>query len=762
MTASLEHIQGIERELQMRFARVAPTAKGWVELARVRHAQRSWDRRHLARAAEALQEALALSPSDSSIWDMASDVYHELSRTNFTYVERAIECCRHSLQANGVDEAQTPKAASTWTNLAKVLGEAGRHREAVFATGQALRIDGSFHNRYQHAEALTGAKRRSEAQAVYRTLIVSADSRAEKEVLADVYNHLAVSMFETHIVTGGDQRPSPAHPTDAWARRDELGEALHASRAALRLKPSCSYSHAQNYYQVLATELHALGSLDLATAALWPIAATSWGGSHVSASDHMVAYARAGFRALAVDRQNAGDTRAASIALGVLEWLGHPWHEPLWSLKRAAASTRSWQTAHPQMIESVGMGMAGAESVGTRWVMSERLARDGSGLRQTARWAHRIRAAAHQRSQTPSPATLAPMPPLRSPSSSPSPSPPPSTPPSPTTPVVTDSPLPSGVIVYLCCADEAELADLRRSIRYLHRFFNGAHRYPVVVFHDMLTEEHKASLHAEAQRGAEEGTAKAPHAPTGAACDSANSSSSHHMTFERLGDDVFSMPPSMPSQRSASIPPSIRGYGMGYRHMCRFFSGPLFAHAALASYEYVWRLDSDSFLLDTPLADPFEQMVVANASYAWIHAYRDEAVFVTGLWEATQHFLKSRAIDESIIHRWVPGGARWPDEPMCFATNCFVARREWFMGEAFQAYFRALDEAGGFYAYRWGDACVHMLAVAALLPRSAILHLQTLAYWHQGTVVLPARLRSVAREILGELVLPPFADGAGT
>ena len=46
---------------------------------------------------------------------------------------------------------------------------------------------------------------------------------------------------------------------------------------------------------------------------------------------------------------------------------------------------------------------------------------------------------------------------------------------------------------------------------------------------------------------------------------------------------------------------------------------------------------------------------------------------------------------------------------------------------------RQLDEAGGFYLYRWGDACVHMLAVAALLPARAALKLRTVPYWHQVT-----------------------------
>ena len=55
-----------------------------------------------------------------------------------------------------------------------------------------------------------------------------------------------------------------------------------------------------------------------------------------------------------------------------------------------------------------------------------------------------------------------------------------------------------------------------------------------------------------------------------------------------------------------------------------------------------------------------------------------------------------------------------------------------FASEPYLSYFDALDATGGFYTHRWGDACVHMLAVSALLPRHAVLRLRTVPYWHQG------------------------------
>jgi len=85
--------------------------------------------------------------------------------------------------------------------------------------------------------------------------------------------------------------------------------------------------------------------------------------------------------------------------------------------------------------------------------------------------------------------------------------------------------------------------------------------------------------------------------------------------------------------------------------------------------------------------------------------------------------MRELQIDEERIHSWLPQGRRWPETPMCFATNCFLARREWFVSENYMRYFRAVDAAGGFFWHRWGDACVHMLAVAMLMPREATLKL---------------------------------------
>lgn len=76
---------------------------------------------------------------------------------------------------------------------------------------------------------------------------------------------------------------------------------------------------------------------------------------------------------------------------------------------------------------------------------------------------------------------------------------------------------------------------------------------------------------------------------------------------------------------------------------------------------------------------------------------------------------------------------RYEDEEynLChFWTNFEIARTDIFTSETYQAYFRHLDERGGFYKERWGDAPVHSLAVGMLLSKEEIHYFRDIGYKH--------------------------------
>ena len=83
----------------------------------------------------------------------------------------------------------------------------------------------------------------------------------------------------------------------------------------------------------------------------------------------------------------------------------------------------------------------------------------------------------------------------------------------------------------------------------------------MAIFHDYLTPSHIALLRddvREAERAAR-------------VVDSVSGGGSE-LRFVPIDNETFALPPSLSHLRDR-IPRSIRGYGMGYRHMCRVLGG---------------------------------------------------------------------------------------------------------------------------------------------------------------------------------------------
>lgn len=68
---------------------------------------------------------------------------------------------------------------------------------------------------------------------------------------------------------------------------------------------------------------------------------------------------------------------------------------------------------------------------------------------------------------------------------------------------------------------------------------------------------------------------------------------------------------------------------------------------------------------------------------------------------------------------------------MChFWSNFEIADMDFFRSEGYRKLFRHLDEDGGFYYERWGDAPVHTLAAAMLLRPDELHHFSDVGYIH--------------------------------
>jgi len=187
-----------------------------------------------------------------------------------------------------------------------------------------------------------------------------------------------------------------------------------------------------------------------------------------------------------------------------------------------------------------------------------------------------------------------------------------------------------------------------------------------------------------------------------------------------------------------------------YHHMCRFFAGLFFDHAALQGVEYVWRLEPDVVFPCAVPYDPFRAMRAARKKYGYAIALWEVGDTAPSLFRAAAAFKAAHRLPTSGVWRalaspsWAPwplrellgaagahrdaAGARW--NQCHFWTNFEVAALSWMRSGEYRALFDALDRSGGFYFERWGDAPVHTLAAAMLLRPEEMHRFEDLGYGH--------------------------------
>lgn len=254
-------------------------------------------------------------------------------------------------------------------------------------------------------------------------------------------------------------------------------------------------------------------------------------------------------------------------------------------------------------------------------------------------------------------------------------------------------------IVYMTRSTSRDLHDLQLSLQSLDIYFNDRFQYPVIVFHEDLTPE--------MQRGLESVTRS-------------------RLSFVKL---EFEFPAHLKPQE---IPERILGrFNLGYRHMCRFFAGQIFLHPALREYDWYWRLDTDSFLRGRVSYDVFDHMTTNDYWYGYIAMLTERPEVVTGLWDAVQTYRRRHKLIAPLLQK-LEGQEEGGWNLHYYYNNFEICRLAFGRSQAYLDFFRYIDDLGGIYKHRWGDAPIRTLAVALLVPPEKVHQFAAIPYSHNG------------------------------
>lgn len=177
----------------------------------------------------------------------------------------------------------------------------------------------------------------------------------------------------------------------------------------------------------------------------------------------------------------------------------------------------------------------------------------------------------------------------------------------------------------------------------------------------------------------------------------------------------------------------IYGGSVPYRNMCRFNSGFFYRHELLQQYRYYWRVEPDIKLFCDVDYDPFLVMQDQNKVYGFtISLYEYQATIPT-LWNVVKSFINANpdfvAPGNAMGFLSDDGGESYN---LChFWSNFEIGDLDFWRGEAYSKFFEYLDEQGGFYYERWGDAPVHSIGAALFAKKEQIHFFNDIGYRHE-------------------------------
>lgn len=176
----------------------------------------------------------------------------------------------------------------------------------------------------------------------------------------------------------------------------------------------------------------------------------------------------------------------------------------------------------------------------------------------------------------------------------------------------------------------------------------------------------------------------------------------------------------------------IYGESESYRHMCRFQSGFFWRQEALKEYDWYWRVEPGIKLYCDIPYDIFQWMQDNEKAYGFTITIHEYVRTIESLWDTVRSWWKANpkyiAKDNLVDFISNDGGETYN---LChFWSNFEVANLNLWRSPAYRDFFQYLDETGNFFYERWGDAPVHSIAAALILPKDKIHYFSDVGYHH--------------------------------
>jgi alpha 1,2-mannosyltransferase len=159
-------------------------------------------------------------------------------------------------------------------------------------------------------------------------------------------------------------------------------------------------------------------------------------------------------------------------------------------------------------------------------------------------------------------------------------------------------------------------------------------------------------------------------------------------------------------------------FRVGYRSMCRFFSMGVYPYLCDLGYDYYMRLDDDSYIQSPITQNLFQQMEDNGWRYGWRATRPESNAAIVGLKQCL-------AEHDPRFHTLA-----WRGKLKIYYNNFHIAHCKLWTEEPFKSALEHIDQHGGIYTRRWGDAPIQTLLVKQYLPASERHQFTSFGYTH--------------------------------
>lgn len=176
-----------------------------------------------------------------------------------------------------------------------------------------------------------------------------------------------------------------------------------------------------------------------------------------------------------------------------------------------------------------------------------------------------------------------------------------------------------------------------------------------------------------------------------------------------------------------------------YHRMCRWNSGKFFDNPNLDQYKYYWRVEPKTDYFCDIDYDVFQFMEDHEKDYGFVINLYDSPQSIRTLFPTVLEFFENHPdyVHENNALQWLTQNQRSDHNNITggystchFWSNFEIGNLDFFRSQKYRDYFKFLDENGGFFYERWGDAPVHSLGLAMMTDKSRIHWFEDIGYKH--------------------------------